>query len=92
MLTAAQIEHRLTILQSSGILDTPPEAQFDDLTRVASFICKTPISLISLLDEKRQWFKSRVGLEAKETPRRWRFNSRTGKCLMLRSPWARPFV
>jgi GAF domain-containing protein len=68
MLTAAQIEQRLTILQSSGILDTPPEEQFDDLTRVASFICKTPISLISLLDEKRQWFKSRVGLDATETP------------------------
>lgn len=49
-------------------MDTPPERTYDDLTLLASRVCDTPISLISLLDRKRQWFKSRHGIDATETP------------------------
>lgn len=62
-------EQRLEILKKYKVLDTLPEKQFDDITRLASIICKMPITLISLIDENRQWFKSRIGLEAEETPR-----------------------
>ena len=60
---------RLRLLEACRILDTPPERAFDDLTRLAAHICDTPIALVSLVDEARQWFKSRHGLEANETPR-----------------------
>jgi GAF domain-containing protein len=60
---------RTAALQKYAILDTEPEQAFDDLVLLASFICKTPIALISLVDENRQWFKSRVGLSVSETPR-----------------------
>ncbi len=60
---------RLEALNSYEVMDTPAEAAFDDLTELASFITGTPISLVSLVDGKRQWFKSRVGLDATETPR-----------------------
>ncbi|PSN17137.1 hypothetical protein C7271_19315 [filamentous cyanobacterium CCP5] len=60
---------RLGILSAYNILDTPPEADFDDLTQLAAQICETPMALISLLDAKRQWFKSAVGLAISETPR-----------------------
>jgi GAF domain-containing protein len=56
-------------LQKYAILDTEPEQAFDDLTLLASYVCKTPIALISLVDEDRQWFKSRVGLDVPQTPR-----------------------
>lgn len=62
-------EKRLAALKSYKLLDTLPEADFDDFTRLASTICGTPIALISLIDENRQWFKSTVGLAATETPR-----------------------
>lgn len=60
---------RLKALHRYGILDTLPEATFDDLTRLAAHLCHTPIALISLVDEHRVWFKSRCGLEATESPR-----------------------
>src|ERR1700730_13675897 len=62
-------EPRVAALEKYAILDTDPEQPFDDLTMLASFVCKTPIALISLIDEDRQWFKSRVGMEASETSR-----------------------
>nr|MBA3936493.1 GAF domain-containing protein [Planctomycetota bacterium] len=60
---------RLAALRSYGVLDTPSEAAFDDLVRLASRICKAPLALVSLVDADRQWFKARVGLDASETPR-----------------------
>jgi two-component system NtrC family sensor kinase len=60
---------RLFTLERHSLLDTLPDRDFDDITELASFICDTPISLISLVDADRQWFKSRVGLKASETPR-----------------------
>jgi adenylate cyclase len=64
---------RLHVLQQYGILDTPSTKAFDDLTALAAHICGTPISLVSLVDRDRQWFKSRVGLAATETPRSMSF-------------------
>jgi len=60
---------RLASLRRLGILDTAAELEYDDLTLLAAQICQTPISLVSLIDEGRQWFKSRQGLAATETPR-----------------------
>ena len=60
---------RLSALRQYKILDTDPEKSFDDLTFIASFICQTPIALVSIVDEDRQWFKSRVGLDVSETSR-----------------------
>ena len=66
-------KNRLTTLDLYQILDTESEKVFDDLTSLAANICQTPISLISLVDEDRQWFKSRYGLETSETPREQAF-------------------
>lgn len=60
---------RLAALHACRILDTPAEADFDDFTQLAAQICGTPMAVISLVDERRQWFKSRVGMAAYETPR-----------------------
>lgn len=60
---------RLAALRGYGILDTPPEPDFDDLTLLASLICEAPIALLSLVDSDRQWFKSKVGMTISETSR-----------------------
>ena len=61
-------EVRLAALRSYDILDTPREADFDDVVKVASAICQAPISVINLIDHGRQWFKAEVGLGVRETP------------------------
>jgi GAF domain-containing protein len=60
---------RLSALRESEILDTQAEKVFDDLTRLAVYICKTPMALITLLDSDRQWFKSRINVSESETSR-----------------------
>jgi GAF domain-containing protein len=62
-------QDRLKALESYSVMDSLPEEDFDAITELASYICDTPISLVSLLDKERQWFKSTVGLEIKETPK-----------------------
>jgi GAF domain-containing protein len=66
-------KERLEALRSYHVLDTEAEGAFDDLVLVASRLCQAPIALISLIDEERQWFKARVGLDAAETPREQAF-------------------
>ncbi|XCF06692.1 ATP-binding protein [Tamlana crocina] len=64
---------RLENLKSFSILDTLPEEDYDNITKIAAEICNMPIALISLVDDKRQWFKSHHGLEATETPKEYAF-------------------
>ena len=65
---ADNADPRLAALRSYGILDTPPEAAFDDIVEAASAFCDVPIALVSLVDEDRQWFKACLGLNVTETP------------------------
>ena len=60
---------RLEALRQYEILDTDPEEVFDDITRLAAYVCETPIAVISLVDRERQWFKARHGLGPAETSR-----------------------
>ena len=62
-------EARLAALRACEVLDTDPEHEFDSLTRLAAKICGTPMAYIALLDGERQWFKSKVGIEATQTSR-----------------------
>jgi excisionase family DNA binding protein len=71
----ADEEARLRQLAALHLIDTPDEAVFDRLTWLASQVAETPIALISLLTSRRQWFKSRIGLDVCETPREWAFCS-----------------
>lgn len=60
---------RLETLRQYSVLDTEAEESFDDLTRLASTLCDTPVALISLVDSDRQWFKAKVGIDLSETER-----------------------
>lgn len=62
-------EQRLEDLHELGLLDTLPEGDFDNISQLAAAICQTPISLITLIDKDRQWFKARKGMDATETSR-----------------------
>jgi len=60
---------RVAALDRYAILDTEPEQAFDDLVLLAAHVCQAPIAMLSLVDDHRQWFKSKVGVEIRETPR-----------------------
>jgi GAF domain-containing protein len=60
---------RIEILWQYDVLDTPAEKSFDELASLAAYICEAPVALITLVDEDRQWFKSKVGISLKETSR-----------------------
>lgn len=64
---------RLKELQRLDILDTLPEEEYDDLVKLASIICQSPMSLVSLVDSQRQWFKARLGIDDSETHRDFAF-------------------
>lgn len=64
---------RMTALVRYGILDTEAEEQFDRITRLVAALFNAPIALVSLVDHRRQWFKSTFGLQARETPREHAF-------------------
>ncbi len=64
---------RLAALRSLDILDTLPEKEYDQITQLVASICDTPVALISLLDEDRQWFKSKVGIDHCETEKKYSF-------------------
>jgi len=62
-------KQRLKVLWQYDVLDSVPEEIFDDLTELAARICEAPVAMITLVDEKRQWFKSKVGVTINETSR-----------------------
>ena len=76
-LTESQEKERLEALHEYAVLDSTPEQGYDDVTELASYICGTPISLVSFVDEDRQWFKSERGFGTKETPRSFSFCANT---------------
>jgi len=68
---------RLAAVEASRLLDSPPEDVFDRLTWLATQVTECPIALITVLSSQRQWFKSRIGVDFKETPRDWAFCNHT---------------
>jgi diguanylate cyclase (GGDEF)-like protein/PAS domain S-box-containing protein len=60
---------RLAALHRLGLMDSEPEPEFDELVQLAAAICETPVCMVTLLDEKRQWFKASIGIKARETTR-----------------------
>ncbi len=60
---------RVETLRQFKVLDTEPEEAFDEIARLATYVCQTPTALITLVDAERQWFKAKVGFEPRETPR-----------------------
>src|SRR5262245_57221527 len=76
--SSSEVEkQRLAVLARYEVLDTPPEAAFDELAKLAATICETPIALVSLLDERREWLKARLGFEQTEIPRKFSFCARS---------------
>ena len=73
----ANEQARLAALESYRILDTAPEQAYDDIVAIATFICDTPIATVTLVDEKRQWFKSQTGLTTRAGPREHAFCAHT---------------
>ena len=71
---------RLAALHRYGVLDTPPEAAFDDIVTLAALLSGTPIALIGFIDSRREWFKARVGVIASETPREESFCDHALRC------------
>jgi signal transduction histidine kinase len=67
---------RLAALHAYGVLDTPAESDFDDIAVLAAQLCRTPIAAVTLVDQDRQWFKARIGLEVGETAREDSFCAR----------------
>jgi len=65
----ANESQRLRSLGEYSVMDTPPEPDFDELVALAAYVCRTPIALMTLVDDRRQWFKAKKGLEVSETPR-----------------------
>src|ERR1700740_414065 len=72
-LRASSETNRIAALRHYEILDTVAEQAFDELALLAARLCETPIALITLVDEHRQWFKSKVGTYFNETPREHSF-------------------
>jgi len=68
-MTGSEEAERLQELRGYGVLDSPNEAEFDAIVRQAASLMDTPIAMISLIDEDRQWFKAKVGVDASQTPR-----------------------
>ena len=68
---------RLRSLAMYEILDTLPEAVFDEITLLATYICGCPIATVSIIDKNRQWYKSRIGIDAAETSREISFCAHT---------------
>jgi signal transduction histidine kinase/CheY-like chemotaxis protein len=86
---------RVAHLRSLGVLDTPPEPEYDEVAQLAAEICQAPIALVSLVDSDRQWFKANVGLPEPETPRRLSFcahaiSERTSDLFIVRDALADP--